>query len=91
MTGPTMRRTAQSLPLLLVFLVSSLPCEAGWTPKSLMPQTNSFSYQCTTATAAGPNDDAVAAWLDEPTAVLRMPPYDGGASGEPRNRFTRSQ
>lgn len=81
MTRPIMRRTAQSLPLLLVFLVSSLPCEAGWTPKSLMPQTSSFSYQCTTATAAGPQDDAVAAWLDEPTGLAYTAVRRGGVWG----------
>lgn len=88
MTSPFMRRTAQSLPLLLMLVVSSLPCEAGWIPKTLMPQTNSFSYQCTMATAAGPNDDAVAAWLDEPSGLAYAAVRRGGVWGGSKPIYT---
>ena len=57
------------LILMVAFLSAGGLCWAGWTARTLVAQTSSTSYQCTTATAVGPNGDAVAAWLDDPSGL----------------------
>jgi hypothetical protein len=66
MLPPNLSRRLIAAACLVALLPGAVFCHAAWSPKTLM-QTTSTGMQGMTATAVGPNGDAIAAWRDDPT------------------------
>ena len=69
------------------FLFPKSACRAEWTAKSLVPTTVSYSYQCTTTVAAGPNGSGIAAYLDDPSGQAYVNVRRSGAWGGSRGIY----
>lgn len=65
----------------VVLLMLSRPGWSAWTAHTLMGQTVSTSYQCTTSVAIGATGDAVAAWINEPDGLAYAAVQRGGVWG----------